>query len=528
MAAPIVVAAKSAGQKLARAAARRVGRNTANTVVRRGTGGRAGLPPNRRRTTYVVLGMAVAFIPVLLIGMAGSMTLALFAPLGSEESTTGEPCGPTGLTQSVRAAADTSQLDSEQQENAAAIIEAGRAAKVPEYGWVVGLATALQESTLRNIPYGDRDSVGLFQQRAAWGSFEDRMDPRTSATMFYTGGQQGQPGLLDITGWESMTVTDAAQAVQRSAYPNAYADDEPLARAIVAEYTGGSTDPRDCGFPPGMQCPPTPWPQVEQGLTPDAIVVLRCTYQKFPQFEQFYGVGQRPTGGDGDHANGRAVDAMLPFDDYKTQAAKAYGWTVANWLVNNRSMLGVKYIIFDKKIWSVARQNEGWRDYDHYSGCTSDTCLHYDHVHVSVYGDAARLPDTGDWVLPVPPGSYNLTARFGDCGRRWEDCHTGLDFAASEGTPVRAAAAGTVVFAGRAGPYGNLVKIDHGSGVVTSYAHLRAFAPGVEGATVIAGQMIGEVGTTGNSTGPHLHFEVRVAGRLQDPELWLSGHGVPP
>jgi murein DD-endopeptidase MepM/ murein hydrolase activator NlpD len=93
---------------------------------------------------------------------------------------------------------------------------------------------------------------------------------------------------------------------------------------------------------------------------------------------------------------------------------------------------------------------------------------------------------------------------------------------------VRAAAAGTVVFAGRLGPYGNLVRIDHGNGVVTAYAHLRGFAPNLVGATVIAGQMIGEVGTTGNSTGPHLHFEVRVAGQLEDPEVWLGAHGVPP
>ena len=386
----------------------------------------------------------------------------------------------------------------------------------------------MQESTLHNIAFGDRDSVGLFQQRDAWGSFEERMDPATSATMFYSGGRQGQPGLLDIDDWEGMTVTDAAQAVQRSAYPNAYADDEPLARAIVAEHGGNGGDAGDCGFPPGLQCPPTPWSQVESGLSPDATIVLRCTFQKFPQFETFYGIGDRPAGGDGDHAGGRAIDAMLPFDDYQSDAAKAYGWKVANWILVNRSSLGVKYIIFDKKIWSVARQKEGWRDYSHYEGCTSDTCLHYDHIHVSVYGNAARLPDTGDWVLPVPPGSYHLTSRFGDCGSRWESCHTGLDFAASEGTPARAAAGGRVVFAGRAGPYGNLLKVDHGNGVVTSYAHLRRFAPGVEGATVIPGQMIGEVGTTGNSTGPHLHFEVRVGDKLQDPELWLSGHGTTP
>jgi Peptidase family M23 len=525
MPAPILTAAKIAGQRLARAAARRAGRRAADAAVRRGTGGRIGTLPSRRRL-YVAAAVAVFLVPVLLVGVVMAMTLALFAPLGSEDSSSDEICGPTTVLAGVRT--DTGQLDPEQTTNAQIIIEMGRRAGVPSYGWIVALATAMQESTLHNLPYGDRDSVGLFQQRGAWGSMDERMDPETSATLFYSGGRQGQPGLLDTAGWEDMTVTDAAQAVQRSAFPLAYADDEPLARAIVAEYAGEGAAAGACGFAPGMQCPPTPWPQVEEGLTPDASTVLRCTYDKFPQFETFFGVGERPAGGDGDHAAGRAIDAMLPFADHNSVGAKAYGWRVAEWVRTNRAALGVKYIIFDGQIWSVARQQEGWRDYRHYQGCTSDTCLHRDHIHISVYGNASQLPDTGDWVLPVPPGTYRLTARFGDCSRRWEECHTGLDFAADRGTPVRAAAEGTVVFAGTAGPYGNLVKVDHGNGVVTAYAHLRSIAPTVDGARVIPGQMIGEVGTTGNSTGPHLHFEVRVAGSPQDPELWLSGHGVAP
>jgi hypothetical protein len=525
MAAPIIAAAKVAGQRLARAAARRAGRRAVDTAVRRGTGGRVDGAP-RRRTLLIAAGVFVAVIPLLMVALIGSMSMALFAPLGSDQSGSAAQCGPMAITAAVTA--DTNQLDAEQARNAQTIIDMGRRANISEYGWVIALATAMQESALHNISYGDRDSVGLFQQRASWGSTAERMDPETSATMFYTGGRGGQAGLAAIDRWEDLTVTDAAQAVQRSAFPNAYADDEPLARAIVAQATGTVGQAEDCGFPPGMQCPPTPWPQVEEGLTRDAQSVLRCTHERFPDIEQYFGVGERPAGGDGDHSGGRAIDAVLPFDDYQSDPAKAYGWRVANWVLDNRSALGVKYIIFDKKIWSVARQDEGWRDYRHYQGCTSDTCLHYDHVHVSVYGDAGRLPDTGDWVTPVPPGSYRLTARFGDCSSRWQACHTGLDFAADQGTPVRSAAAGTVMFAGRAGSYGNMITIDHGNGVMTSYAHLRAFAPGVEGAPVIPGQMIGEVGTTGNSTGPHLHFEVRVAGRPEDPELWLSGHGVEP
>ncbi|MCE7080169.1 C40 family peptidase [Streptomyces sp. ST2-7A] len=115
----------------------------------------------------------------------------------------------------------------EQIPNARTILATGVAMNVPARGQVVALATAMQESTLRNIDYGDRDSVGLFQQRPSqgWGTVEQIMDPVHSSKKFYQ-------GLLEVAGWESLTVTQAAQAVQRSAYPDAYAQWEPLARAL--------------------------------------------------------------------------------------------------------------------------------------------------------------------------------------------------------------------------------------------------------------------------------------------------------
>ena len=99
--------------------------------------------------------------------------------------------------------------------------------------------------------------------------------------------------------------------------------------------------------------------------------------------------------------------------------------------------------------------------------------------------------------------------------------HNGVDWAAPTGTPVRAAMAGTINFAGDGRGYGNVVYIDHPGGVQTRYAHLNAFAPGLRaGQAVAAGQVIGEVGTTGRSTGPHLHFELHVAGQPLDPLTW--------
>jgi hypothetical protein len=123
-------------------------------------------------------------------------------------------------------------------------------------------------------------------------------------------------------------------------------------------------------------------------------------------------------------------------------------------------------------------------------------------------------------VSPVPDG-YRVTARFGDCGEHWSDCHTGTDFAIAPGTPVYAAAGGVVAFVGWGGGYGNLVQITHGDGTETWYAHLSAATVQL-GTRVEAGTVIGAVGSTGNATGPHLHFEVRVVDRQVDSLRWLQ------
>ena len=128
-------------------------------------------------------------------------------------------------------------LDAVQMANAATISAVGIRRKMPERAVVVALATALQESKLENLDNGDRDSVGLFQQRPSqgWGSVEQIQDPRYAAEKFYK-------ALKKVKGWKEMRVTDAAQKVQRSAYPNAYekwADEsEVLARALNGRATG--------------------------------------------------------------------------------------------------------------------------------------------------------------------------------------------------------------------------------------------------------------------------------------------------
>ena len=96
--------------------------------------------------------------------------------------------------------------------------------------------------------------------------------------------------------------------------------------------------------------------------------------------------------------------------------------------------------------------------------------------------------------------------------------HLGIDWAAPRGTPVRAAGHGVVVAAGRFGAYGHYVQIDHGGAIATAYAHLERYAPGLRpGGAVRQGDLIGGVGSTGRATGPHLHYEVLLAGRQIDP-----------
>ena len=114
------------------------------------------------------------------------------------------------------------------------------------------------------------------------------------------------------------------------------------------------------------------------------------------------------------------------------------------------------------------------------------------------------------------PVSGVVTSGF---GWRWGRMHEGIDIAAPSGTPIRAAAAGRIIFAGVMSGYGNITIIDHGNGLATAYAHQSAFALG--GGSVSQGTIIGYVGTTGNSTGPHLHFEVRVNGTPVDPMGYL-------
>ncbi|WP_351233351.1 NlpC/P60 family protein [Streptomyces sp. NPDC002133] len=160
---------------------------------------------------------------------------------------TGQDVDTAQVAQQVRAVLAGSPSDirvsglsspSEQIPNARVIVATGAQMKIPARGQVIALATALQESSLRNVRHGDRDSLGLFQQRPSqgWGTPEQILDPVYASTRFYK-------ALKSIDGWEHMPVTVAAQKVQNSGFPNAYAKHEPLATALqqaIAPTLGGA------------------------------------------------------------------------------------------------------------------------------------------------------------------------------------------------------------------------------------------------------------------------------------------------
>ncbi|MDT0276067.1 M23 family metallopeptidase [Blastococcus goldschmidtiae] len=352
----------------------------------------------------------------------GVLTLLLIplAVLAAPEASTAvasSSCSTGGTGASVAGM----ELDSVQMGHAQTIVTVAAAQGLDPYAATVALATAYQESRIRmlandgsspeltadqaavtatSLTYpqdglgSDHDSVNTFQQRwiAGWGTVAQLMDPVYAAEAFYR-------RLVAVPDWRAIPLTQAAQAVQVSAYGSAYARWEPLARELTAML----------------------WPTA--------------------------------------------------------QATAADG-----------------------------------------SGAAPGIC-----------------PD-----LPVPAGSWirptagTVTSGYGS---RWGAPHAGVDIAGPRNTPIYAAADGTVVraactsaYCDRDGNlslagYGNLVELDHGGGVTTRYAHLSAYTV-TAGQGVSAGALIGFQGSTGNSTGVHLHFEVRTDGASVDPVPWLASRGV--
>jgi cell wall-associated NlpC family hydrolase len=193
-------------------------------------------PPPPRRQGFLAAGLAISAVAVVAVFGIAAMMLVAVPPSW--------PAGPCDPALAAAATTPAGEFSAEQTANARAIVEAGRAMNVPARGWTVALATALQESTLRNLDHGDRDSLGLFQQRPSmgWGTPAQVRDPAYAARKFFE-------GLLRVDGWEALPVTVAAQRVQRSAFPAAYAKWEGPAAGLVAAL-GQVADVSGCASAP--------------------------------------------------------------------------------------------------------------------------------------------------------------------------------------------------------------------------------------------------------------------------------------
>jgi hypothetical protein len=332
----------------------------------------------------------------LMLALVG---LVVFA--SGEDAARADPCAPSGGGATVDLGglpATVAGYSGEQLVNAGLVMNAGAALGLSVRGQTIGVMTAMGESSLRVLDYGDAvgpDSRGLFQQRdnGAWGSYADRMDPTISATNFFT-------ALLRVPAWETLAPTAAAHRVQRNADPNYYTRFWDPAGQVVSALTGVPVTDLAPGTG-GLPCSPA------GGLVPTVPLPA--------------GAWTKP--------------AVGPF-------TSGFGW----------------------------RTN--------------------------------------------PTGS-------GGQG------HNGADIAPPCRAPIYAASDGVVVRAGPSSGYGNLIVVDHGGGVVTRYAHMENEGVLVTvGQPVTAAQQIARVGTKGNSTGCHLHFEVLLTGAFTDPEPFLAARGV--
>jgi hypothetical protein len=282
-------------------------------------------PPTRRRAGLRTFGVLVAVSTLLggswvwLQGRAGPMTLL-------------PRCTATALENSFT-------LDPEQAGNAGTIAGIAVGRRLPARAATIAIATAIQESKLRNITYGDRDSVGLFQQRPSqgWGLREQILNPVYATNAFYD-------ALVKIEGYQSMPITEVAQKVQRSAFPTAYADHEPEARIFASALAGHSEAALTCHLNKvgGLAAERAG----ANGLTARAAAVVAAAAEET-------GRGGRPVSG----TDGRAVRFALSGGERDRLA-----WALAQWAVARADGLNIVSVQVDGRAWR--RDTSEWTSVD--------------------------------------------------------------------------------------------------------------------------------------------------------------------
>ncbi len=223
-------------------------------------------------------------------------------------------------------------LDPQQASIAATIAAVAAGERLPPRAVTVAYATAMQESHMQDLDYGDRDSVGVFQQRPSegWGTASELEDPAYAASRFFG-------ALIRVPGWLDLPVDQAAQAVQHSADGSAYSQYDPMAAELTSAYTGQQAH--------AVWCWPGPGPQPRQDVSA-AGTGLAAAF--------------------GAAAAGRPVTSFTVSRSARTagaavQVQPADAWTVASWLVTHAAAYGLTDVRYDGYQWTAAAGSQGWR-----------------------------------------------------------------------------------------------------------------------------------------------------------------------
>ncbi|TMR07297.1 hypothetical protein ETD83_01230 [Actinomadura soli] len=237
----------------------------------------------------------------------------------------------TGCEVSTRAG--KMPLDLEQGANAATIAAVAFRKQLPERASVIAYATAIQESHIRNLPGGDRDSVGMFQQRPSqgWGPPHKLRDPVESTTKFFN-------ALVKVKGYLDRDLHDAAQRVQRSADGRAYAQHEDDGVLLAAAFTGREAATARCWYPPGKRT---------ASRRPDAIREMRRAF------------GSRLRVGGPSPLTTGAASSPGSWNAVKVTNARA-GWAVAAWAVTHAQAYGLTEVRYAGRHWQADAGHDGW------------------------------------------------------------------------------------------------------------------------------------------------------------------------
>ncbi|WP_425245248.1 heavy metal transporter [Streptomyces sp. NEAU-NA10] len=247
----------------------------------------------------------------------------------------------------------TYEFSPEQAVNAATIAAVGTNRGMPERAVTIALATALQESALRNLDHGDRDSLGLFQQRPSqgWGTAREVTDPAYAANIFYE-------HLAKVRDYTELPLTVAAQRVQRSGYPEAYAKHEPDATLLAAALTGASAATLTCEGRP----------QTATATGPDAVraALVRdfgrgALEQAGAQVEEAAATPSAAADVPAAETSGRTVTLPVTDETAAGRGISERGWQLAHWAVANASALHIERVTYGGREWVAGNTDSKWR-----------------------------------------------------------------------------------------------------------------------------------------------------------------------